>query len=507
MTRPPDQPPRGDRDDPGASGDRDDRDIPGSTGDPGSPDDRDMPGSTGDPGSPDDRDIPGNPGNPGNSGDSGNSGNPDNPGDPGDSGGPSGPNDPSDLGLRVERILAALPAGPDLAPLLDLLVARSRPDPTRRWSASGELGSAGDRLLAARDLSATVAALAREEAKRLEARFRTGAEVVEHLAEGEVEAAAEALLRRGEAEEGVGRAPTAEEWYRAAHRLAREAGSALAPGILRRLARTLRTQGALGEAAGAYEEAWRAARDAELDEDRIVAATGRGNVDVDRGRWAEAEAWYQRALEVVGENGPPRRERWQLGQNLAIVRREQGDLEGAARWLAVARRDGEALDDPDARIEVANGWGQLLQARGDARGAELHFREALAAADGNPRALAAVGVNLGEALLAQGRELEAGEAAREAEAWAIAGRLVGRLPEVYRLLAAVAHARGEADAFVFLERTLELIRRRGLPAFEEARTLDAYAELLDEGGQSERADEMRAQARAILSETRGEERS
>jgi hypothetical protein len=89
----------------------------------------------------------------------------------------------------------------------------------------------------------------------------------------------------------------------------------------------------------------------------------------------------------------------------------------------------------------------------------------------------AIGVNLGEALLAQGKALEAGEAAREAEAAAISGGVTGKLPEVYRLLAAVARARGEGEAFVFLEEALELIREEGLPPFEEALTREAYGEL------------------------------
>lgn len=408
----------------------------------------------------------------------------------------SGPGDP----LRVERALEALPRGSELTPLLDLVIARSRADPERRWSASGELGSTGDRLVDTGTLNRELDALAAREAERLEARFRSAARVIEHLAEGRSEGAAEELLGQGETEESVGRSAAAAEWYEAAYRLARQVGSAVAPGALRRLARTRRALGDLTRAAAAYEEAWREAGDLGLDADRIVAATGRGNVAVDRGRWAEAERWYRRALDLVGEEGPPRRERWQLGQNLAIVRREQGALEEAAGWLTLAQEEGEVLDDPDARVEVANGWGQLFLARGDPRGAELYFRQALAAAE-ELRARVTVGVNLGEALLAQGRDLEAGQEAREAEALALAGRVVGKLPEVYRLLAAVAEARGEADAFVLLERALEVIRSRGLPPFEEALTLEPYAAMLHGAGDEERARELREKAESMLSES------
>ena len=242
-----------------------------------------------------------------------------------------------------------------------------------------------------------------------------------------------------------------------------------APRALRLAARAARRLGRLDVAADRYEEAWRDAEALGLGEDATVAAIGRGNVEVDRGGWAEAKDWYQRALARIGEGGPPRRERWQVMQNLAIVARRTGDLAEAREALLRARDEGAELDDADARVEVENGWGQLLLAEGDARGAELHFRAALGAAR-SATARLEVTVNLGEALLVQGRSLEAGESAREAEMEALTGSLPRRLPEVYRLLAKVAHQRGEGEAFVLLERALQLIAERGLPAYEEAVT-------------------------------------
>jgi tetratricopeptide (TPR) repeat protein len=187
----------------------------------------------------------------------------------------------------------------------------------------------------------------------------------------------------------------------------------------------------------------------------------------------------------VGESGEPRRERWQLLQNLAIVARRSGDFGAARALLERAEEEGKRANDAAADVVIGNGWGQLLLAAGDARGAELHLREAHARATG-PRERVAIGVNLGESLLAQRRALEAGEAAREAEANAIAGGVTGKLPEVYRLLAAVARERGESEAFVFLEEALELIREEGLPPFEEALTRRAYGELRLAEGDPER---------------------
>ena len=150
--------------------------------------------------------------------------------------------------------------------------------------------------------------------------------------------------------------------------------------------------------------------------------------------------------------------------------------------------------DPDAAVEVENGFGLLLLAVGDPRGAELHFAEALRSAR-TATARVTIGVNLGEALMEQGRSLEAGERARQAEAQALAASVTGKLPEVYRLLAKVARERAEGEAFVFLEQALDLIRERGLPSYEEALTHEAYGDLrLAEGDVSRGLPQLREAA-------------
>ena len=381
-----------------------------------------------------------------------------------------------DSSLRVSELLEILPRVQELGPFLDLLVRRSIPDPERRWTGSGELGTVGGRIIETDGVGDAVSELGASEAQRISELLRTAAGVVESIARGDWEEVARLLIDQGRADEGSGRSREAEAWYLSAHRLARDRGMVQAPRALRLAARAARSLGNSETAARRYEEAWRAAGELDLEEDLIVSATGRGNVDVDRGRWDEARSWYERALERLGEPGDPRRERWQVMQNLAIVHRCTGDLEGARRLLDRAREEGDRLKDPDAAVEVENGLGQLLLSLGDPRGAELHFLEALRAAK-TPTAQVTIGVNLGEALLQQGRSLEAGESARQAEAEALAGSVSEKLPEVYRLLAQVAKERAEGGAFVFLEQALELIRERELPSYEEALTQEAYGDL------------------------------
>ncbi|HSH75002.1 MAG TPA: hypothetical protein VLA09_04945, partial [Longimicrobiales bacterium] len=123
---------------------------------------------------------------------------------------------------------------------------------------------------------------------------------------------------------------------------------------------------------------------------------------------------------------------------------------------------------------------------------------------GHARAGVTIRLNLAEALLAQGRGLEAAEHAREAEREAIQARLVSKLPEVYRLLGRIASTEGISDAFVFFERALQLGRERGLPRLEEALTLQAYAEAEAARGEAEAATELAALAGRLF-ETLGME--
>ena len=244
--------------------------------------------------------------------------------------------------------------------------------------------------------------------------------------------------------------------------------------------------------------------------DAVIAATGRGNVAVDQGRWEEAEGWYGKALSLIEEgtgalpSAGARALRWRLYQNLGITHRERGAFDTAEGWYRRAAETagiaGVGEGDPAADVEVENGWGQLELARGELRKAELRFRRALAAM-GTGRGgegSVAVRVNLGEALLRQGRTLEAGEVGREAEAEALRGGWLRRVPEIYRLLAGVAHARGEPEAFVFLDRALVLVRERGLPLYEEALTLETLAGLRDAEGEVEAGADAREAARRIF---------
>lgn len=369
--------------------------------------------------------------------------------------------------------------------LVSAVVGAASPDASRAWAGSGELGTLGDRVVDPRALDAALQAGLARELDHVRARWARVGEIVAALEDDDAARATDLLLEQAGAEERLDRHGAAEAWALAAHRLAVEAGLDRVPGALRRAARSARALGRFDDAATRYEQAMRDAEARGQPGDEVVAAVGRGNVAVDRGRWDDAERWYQRALTLLDDGAPRLNEPWQVCQNVAIVRRRMGDLEGARAWLD--RAEGEAGPEPPsaARVEIGNGWGQLLLEQGRPREAEARFREALAHAD-TPRARATIEGNLAEALLAQGRRLDAVESARRAEAEALAGRVLTKLPAIYRLLAELAEAGGDQNASVFLDRALELVRGRVRNPFEEALTLEAWGRLRRREGEEER---------------------
>jgi len=408
--------------------------------------------------------------------------------------------------MRVDEVRGLLPDLEELRPLLDRVIATSAPDPERRWSTAGELETVGSRVVRLDEVEEGIPAAVERVRAELMALYAAVTAALRALERGDRREAADAFLRAGEAEERVWRMERAEAWALAAYK-AVEGERDRRPGALalRRAARAARGRGRLPDAAARYEEAYGVALASGDVEGAVTAAIGRGNVDVDRGLWSRAGGWYRRALELLGEEpSGPTPDRWHAYQNLSIVARRAGDLEESRAWLVRAEEVARTLGDEAALVEVENGWGMWALVSDDAREAERRFRRALAAAT-DPKSLVTVSVNLGHALLAQGRTVEAGEAGRDAEVEALRAGVVVKLPEVYRLLGEVAAVRGHADAFVFHERALEIIEAWALPAWERAETLEAYARLAERDGDEELARARRREADALRRELSTEE--
>lgn len=399
--------------------------------------------------------------------------------------------------LSVDQINEVLPELDELRPVLDHVLSLSAPDPARTWSGSGELGTVGERLVDVEALEGSADALADAVREHLSVIFREVIGAVRALARDEHGVAAAALVRAAELEERAGHLERAEACALASYRVARgmkdQRPAALA---LRRAARGARGQGKLQAALERYRDAYEIARDSFQGRAAAEAAIGAGNVVEQQGGWARAEEWYRRALESLESVAEPVAERWHACLNIHITLRTRGRVEESEPWLDEAEEVATSIDDRAARPYLENARGQLFMARGDFERAERRLREALAASE-EPMARVTVRLNLAETLLARGRALDAAEEAREAEREAVTVPVVPRLPEVYRILGRIAAAERNSEAFVLFERAIQLVRERGLPAFEEALTLQAYAQFEEDRGEEQTARELRDRAMEI----------
>ena len=398
--------------------------------------------------------------------------------------------------MNLDRLRQVLPDLDELRPLWEFAAGRSSPDPARTWSASGELGTLGSRLVDPADVAGAADELAAEEGRRLAELYRILAEAAARVAAGDPASAASALVEASELEESSARYGRAEAYALAAVEVAEGLRDRRPRGrALRRAARAARSQGRFSAAADRYREAFGVARDSFDARGAAEAAIGMGNVLEQQGDWPGAEGWYRRALEVLEEVDEPVPERWHALLNIHITLRSRGRLDECRAWLERAEREAEAAGDPEAGTYLANARGQLHMASGAFSRAEDELRRALDVAD-SAAASVVVRVNLAETLLARGRLLEASDEAREAERRAVVSGVFPRLPEVYRLLGRIAAEEGNPEAFVFFERALEIVEERGLPALEEAVTLQAYGEMEAGLGDGERARELKSRARA-----------
>jgi len=396
--------------------------------------------------------------------------------------------------LTVDQIQALLPEAEELRPLADRIMAVSVADDSRRWAASGELSTVGQRLVPLDIVEGEVESLVARVRDHVEGSYRGVLRALRAMERGDAGEAVDVLLELSSKEAGVRRFKEAEDYALTAVGIASSRGDQKrAVQALLHGARIARARADLEAASLRYRRAFELASSLNHP-DAVTAAVGSGNISVDRGLWDEAEDWYRKALELMDEieySGP---QEWHAFLNLSIVDRMKGDLDRSEEWLGRAESAHAEHPEEAGPALLANARGQILLARGEPGRAEGPFRSAVGAAV-DPDARVAMRVNLGECLLALGRVLEAGEEGRRAEREALLTSALSRLPEVYRLLGRVVGARNLEDGFVFFEKAMDVIRARGLPRFELAQTLEAYGEFeLDRGLRESGIERLRAAA-------------
>lgn len=393
-----------------------------------------------------------------------------------------------------------LPDTDELDPLREVLLGESTSDGLPAWSGSRSLLALDKRQVDSARLEQRIPELAERARQRTERILGSVVEAVRALEEGDGVRAAEALVRAGEVEEESRRLPHARRFYEKALEQGRKQRNRRAEGLaLRRLGRVARASGDLDGALRLYRQGWEVAR-AQGDVDgEVVGCQGSGNVLGELGRWEEAKGWFERGLATLKDRAPSVLH-WQLYNNLAVVEARLGRFADAENWLARAGALAEQLGDATAGVFVDNARGRLRMAQERFADAEEAFLEALRAAT-DPAHRVTVLVNLADALIGQRRTAEAERAARQAEEAAIAHRLAIRLPDVYRVLGALARERNDPDGIVFFEQALELCASFRLPPIEAAAIQHEYALLEEKTGQLPSALERLRSAVRVFRET------
>jgi len=378
--------------------------------------------------------------------------------------------------LLVERALALVPDAEEFLPLSEAVIGSSRVDRDKLWARSAAYATVGKRVVDPTRLAEMIPSLVERSQERLQELYDRILEAIRHEQAGDLEAAAQALIRAGEVEEGDGRLEKAERIYRMALELSsdlREKGAQVL--ALRRLGRAARAAGRLDAAWEWYERSHQLAVDQMDLAGQAVACQGLANVSDDRGERERARTWNERGLEIARGLRDAALE-WPFYTNLSVSAIQQGELAEAEALLARARKRIEATGGGDSLLFYQNNRGLLLTEHGDLDQAEAGFREALA------RPLDAlwevtVRVNLGEVLLRHGRLFEAQEEARRAEEVAVVHRRIPDLVSVYGLLGGIARSKADEEGFVFYEQALNVCHERGLPRKDEAAVLHGYGML------------------------------
>ena len=364
----------------------------------------------------------------------------------------------TDRGISAERLLSLLPDQPEFDPIRVAVLRLSVPDRALRWSEGATYATLQMRVIPATQVGALLQdaeAALRRKVKRLYDGVAIG---ISALTDGAIEAKAQQLISLGEVSESGDQWRAAVALYSMAANLVEESdATSLRALALRRLGRAHLNTGNFERAASSYGASLAlAAATADL-EGELIASTGLGNVASLRGRWPEAQHWYEQALARAQDATV--HQRAQLCGNLSMTAREQRHFESAGQWLDRADELWGELTQAE-QCELLNNRGMLLLAMGRMDEALLVLSRAMSLATGQfDRAM--ILDNLAEAYAQQGKFDLAEHQARLAEEEGLALGSPRVLAEVYLRLGRISRLRNDANGVVFFNKVFDLVRQNG----------------------------------------------
>ncbi|HVG44570.1 MAG TPA: tetratricopeptide repeat protein [Longimicrobium sp.] len=378
----------------------------------------------------------------------------------------------------VEEILGLLPDLEDLEVFRLRLVGAAVRDPEKEWESSNTFTTIDKRIVSPEAVDTAVQEAERAVHEYVSTLHAGLPPVLQAFFTGNEAEAALRLIELGEKLEERGRMLGARRCYRSALKvslpLVDKAPQVLA---LRRVGRVSLKIGDLQEAASYYERSAELAHDSGDLHAEVVARTGHGNVLLWQGRWSDAERCYRDALALAdtAEPGALLLEHGHIYNNLANANTRLRRLDEAERWFESGFRVWDALSSPlDLGICLHN-RAQLREAQDRREEAASDYETALKLPI--PAWLrSSIATDFAAWWLEEGHLTQAEEWGRMAEENAIAAGSPYTLGHMYLGRGKIARAQGDADGFIFFEKTLEIAREKGYHSLE-AETLVDYAAL------------------------------
>jgi tetratricopeptide (TPR) repeat protein len=271
---------------------------------------------------------------------------------------------------------------------------------------------------------------------------------------------------------------------------------------LRKIARVALSLGGFQEALSYYQRCAELAQDSADLHAEIIARTGSGNVRLWQGRWADAECCYLEVLGLLDAADSQDRfllERAQLYNNLGNAATRQMQLSEAEAWFEKALEVWAIVQSPFDRAVCYHNKALLRDVQGRREEARECYLQALELPI--PSGMwAGIAIDLAESYLRDGHASQAEELGRAAEERAISARSPYFLGRMYHGRGNIARALGDDGGFTFFEKALQIAREKGYPLLEGEALVD-YARLRIQTGGEEEAQAYLDRAREIFTET------